>query len=222
MVGAEETPGMPELLDIWGRSHARYLAGRELLWHTGLSRTPGGLPLLGHGFAGGHRELAGCSQGSHHDQGRELQTKQVASSDSRSVLVTCGVHLPDGNGAWAFKLTPGGDGRPITRSRASKTKSRNRIEMRAVLAGLHAMTAEGEVLIITSSQYVVDGIHQIIDGPASKSEHLFDFTNANRDLWCQLGAEIENHRVTVQTFIGPGSPGSGRSMNRKEKCLNQV
>lgn len=196
-VGAEETPAETELLDIWGRSHARYLAQWGLLDRLGQLRTTSCTPLVGRGSAAGHREPADSSRGSNHDTSRGPLTSQVTSTDTASVLVTVGICLPDRNGAWAFRLSPVG-GRNVTDSGTSSVTRKHRMELKAVVAGLEATEQTRAVHIITMSDYVANGLVQLRDGPSNRAEQLLADISNNHDLWRQLAIAIESRRVTVQ------------------------
>ena len=196
-VGAEETPTETELLDIWGRSHARYLAQWGLRDRLGQLRTTSCSPLAGRGSAAGHREPADSSRDSNHDTGRGLLTSQATSTDTASVLVTVGFCLHDRNGAWAFRLSPVGR-RNVTDSGTSSVTRKNRMELKAVVAGLEATEQARPVHIITGSNYVANGLIQLRDGPTNRPEQLLAETSNNYDLWRQLAITIESRRVTIQ------------------------
>jgi len=112
---------------------------------------------------------------------------------------SCGPTNP-GPGGWAFIVLEGeelvreGSGRALT------STTNNRMELNAVLCGLASLEPGAEVLVVTDSQYVVNGI---VKGWAARWEQE-QYLNAqgeervNTDLWKALLVLVRERNVTWQ------------------------
>lgn len=99
-----------------------------------------------------------------------------------------------GPGGWACLLRFGAAERVLSGSEQDTTN--NRMELRAVIAGLAALKESCRVEVITDSQYVSRGMNEYIRRWVSagwlnsRGERI-----ANRDLWEELIRESGRHHV---------------------------
>jgi ribonuclease HI len=99
-----------------------------------------------------------------------------------------------------------GAGRTRKISGSTAHTTNNRMELRAVIAGLQALKRRCQVTLVTDSQYVVT----VLNGGRAK---------ANLDLVQQLRQLACRHDITVQqvrSHAGHASAGSAQAMN--ERC----
>lgn len=125
---------------------------------------------------------------------------------SQVELITDGACLGNpGPGGWAYILRSG-DSRE-ERSGGSSGTTNNRMEMTAALEGLRALKDPCEVLLISDSQYLLNGISswrfkwrehgwmRVLGGGQQKPV-------MNADLWQQLDALADRHTVRVRWVKG--------------------
>ena len=99
-----------------------------------------------------------------------------------------------GPGGWACLLRFGAAERVLSGSELDTTN--NRMELRAVIAGLAALKESCSVKVVTDSQYVQRGMNRYISRWVSagwlnsRGERI-----ANRDLWEELIRESGRHHV---------------------------
>ena len=114
-----------------------------------------------------------------------------------ATLYTDGGCRPNpGPGGWAaVLLRPGEDPQELSGSEPKTTN--NRMELKAAIEGLRALPAGHRVELFTDSEYVRKGITEWLERwrrngwrTAAKKEVL------NGDLWRELAAEPERHRVS--------------------------
>jgi ribonuclease HI len=111
-------------------------------------------------------------------------------------LITDGACVGNpGPGGWACILRHGNQKREIYGSAPLTTN--NRMELTAAIEGLRALKQPCEVEVITDSEYVKNGITLWIHGWKKKGW----LTAAkkpvvNQDLWQQLDAQANRHKVT--------------------------
>jgi ribonuclease HI len=116
-----------------------------------------------------------------------------------------------GPGGWGVVLRYGKTVRELHGGDPLTTN--NRMELTAVIAALQALTRPVPVLLYTDSRYVLDGITKWIPG----WERNGWMTAArkpvkNVDLWQQLVAAMEPHKVSWQWVKGhAGDPGNERA-----------
>lgn len=109
-----------------------------------------------------------------------------------------------GPGGWACLLRCGLVERELSGAEADTTN--NRMELRAVIAGLAALTEPCDVRVVTDSQYVQRGMTRYLARWAtvgwrtSRGEPV-----ANRDLWEALVRESNRHEVTWAWVRGHGA-----------------
>ena len=99
-----------------------------------------------------------------------------------------------GPGGWAALLRYNGTEREIAGGEANTTN--NRMEMRAVIEGLRALSRPCTISITTDSQYVIKGITEWIGGWKAKNWRTADKKPVkNVDLWQELDALRTGHSV---------------------------
>jgi ribonuclease HI len=109
-----------------------------------------------------------------------------------------------GPGGWACLLRCGSVERELSGAEADTTN--NRMELRAVIAGLAALKEPCAVRVVTDSQYVQRGMTRYLARWAtagwrsSRGEPV-----ANRDLWEALVRESSRHEVTWTWVRGHGA-----------------
>ncbi|MCB2108668.1 MAG: ribonuclease HI [Rhodobacteraceae bacterium] len=100
-----------------------------------------------------------------------------------------------GPGGWAALLRFNSTEKELAGGEADTTN--NRMELRAVIEGLNALTRPCTVRVTTDSQYVQKGITEWIDGWKRRNWRTADKKPVkNVDLWQALDAAREPHRVT--------------------------
>jgi ribonuclease HI len=116
-----------------------------------------------------------------------------------------------GPGGWGVVLRYGKTVRELHGGDPATTN--NRMELTAVIAALRALTRPVSVRLYTDSRYVLDGITKWIPGWERNGWK----TSArkpvkNVDLWQQLVAAMEPHKVSWQWVKGhAGDPGNERA-----------
>lgn len=106
-----------------------------------------------------------------------------------------------GPGGWGALLRMGKHEKELSGSDPDTTN--NRMEMTAVIRALNALTEPCEVMLHTDSRYVIDGITKWVHGWQRKG-----WVNAskqpvrNADLWHELIAAAQRHRVTWEWVRG--------------------
>ncbi len=115
-----------------------------------------------------------------------------------------------GLGAWAALLRYGQHEKML--SGAVPETTNNRMELMAVIEGLQALKEPVEVTIVTDSQYVKKGVTEWMpnwkrNGWKTASKKPVK----NKDLWEQLDAALQQHRVHWQWVKGhAGHPDNER------------
>ena len=89
-------------------------------------------------------------------------------------------------------------------SGAEKDTTNNRMELSAVIKGLQALTRSCEVTVVSDSKYVCDAINQKwLNSWKAKSWKKSDGKPVlNPELWKELDALLEKHKVTFQWIKG--------------------
>jgi ribonuclease HI len=99
-----------------------------------------------------------------------------------------------GPGGWAAILTSGGHERELTGYEPATTN--NRMELRAAIEGLRALTEPCEVDLWTDSQYVRNGITEWLPRWKRNGWRTADRKPVkNVDLWQDLEAAVARHQV---------------------------
>jgi ribonuclease HI len=82
-------------------------------------------------------------------------------------------------------------------SGGERATTNNRMELRAVIEGLNALTRPMRVAVYTDSQYVQKGITEWLPGWKKRNWHTADKKPVkNDDLWKALEAAASRHQVT--------------------------
>jgi len=110
-----------------------------------------------------------------------------------------------GPGGWGFLLrvpTPEGPkGKEASGGEPGTTN--NRMELKAAINGLLALSRPCDVDLHSDSQYVVKGITSWLEGWMKKGWRKADGQAViNVDLWQALDAELKRHRVTAHWVRG--------------------
>ena len=116
-----------------------------------------------------------------------------------------------GPGGWGVLLEWGDHTKELCGGDSETTN--NRMEIMAVIQGLRALSRTCQVLVVTDSIYVRDGVTKWMAGwkrngwrTAAKKPVK------NRDLWEELDAELANHHVDWEWVKGhAGHPGNERA-----------
>jgi ribonuclease HI len=121
------------------------------------------------------------------------------------ILFTDGSCLGNpGAGGWACLLRWGSAEREISGAEADTTN--NRMELRAVIAGLSALKEAAAVRVVTDSQYVQRGMTQYLPRWVQSSWRTSrGVPVSNRDLWEALLHESSRHEVTWTWVRGHGA-----------------
>jgi len=99
-----------------------------------------------------------------------------------------------GVGGWGALLRMGGTEKELFGGEPATTN--NRMELRAVIEGLSALTREAQVRVHTDSQYVQKGISEWIASWKRRGWRTADNKPVkNQDLWMQLDTVAARHRV---------------------------
>jgi ribonuclease HI len=120
-------------------------------------------------------------------------------------MITDGACLGNpGRGGWASILRYEDRAKEIWGSEPHTTN--NRMELRAAIEGLRALSEGCEIEVVTDSEYLKNGITSWIQGwkrngwkTSTKKAVL------NQDLWQELDAEVERHKVVWSWTKGHAS-----------------
>ncbi|RXR05215.1 ribonuclease HI [Pseudoxanthomonas composti] len=115
-----------------------------------------------------------------------------------------------GPGGWAALLRYGEREREIAGGEAHTTN--NRMELMAAIMGLETLTEPCEVILITDSQYVRQGITEWMPGWVRKNwKTASGGAVKNRDLWERLHAATLQHKIEWRWVKGhSGDPDNER------------
>ena len=109
-----------------------------------------------------------------------------------------------GAGGWACILRYGSAEKEISGVEANTTN--NRMELRAVIAGLSALKEPCALRVVTDSQYVQRGMSRYL--PLWVTRGWLNSRGvpvANRDLWESLVCESRRHQITWSWVRGHGA-----------------
>jgi ribonuclease HI len=99
-----------------------------------------------------------------------------------------------GVGGWGALLRMGGSEKELFGGEAVTTN--NRMELRAVIEGLSALTRAAQVRVHTDSQYVQKGISEWIASWKRRGWRTSDNKPVkNQDLWMQLDTVAAQHQI---------------------------
>ena len=116
-----------------------------------------------------------------------------------------------GPGGFAAIIEEEGETRDVTGGEPRTTN--NRMELKAVIAGLAVLEETSQVRIVTDSQYVAKGMTSWIHGWRRKGWKTASGSPVkNRELWEELDALAKRHRVQWEWVRGhDGHPGNERA-----------
>ncbi len=116
-----------------------------------------------------------------------------------------------GPGGWAAILESGKHRRELSGAEAATTN--NRMELSAAIEGLKALRKSCDVVLYTDSRYVKQGMTEWLPGWQRKGWRTASGKAVeNRDLWEQLVAAAEPHRIDWKWVRGHnGVPGNERA-----------
>jgi ribonuclease HI len=110
-------------------------------------------------------------------------------------------HGNPGPGGWAAILEYRGQRRELTGAEHATTN--NRMELRAVIEGLRALSEPCDVEVWTDSRYVVDGMRSWLAAWKARGWRTASKQPVrNEDLWRALDAEAARHRITWHLVRG--------------------
>lgn len=118
-----------------------------------------------------------------------------------------------GPGGWAAILTFGKHEKLLQGGEADTTN--NRMELRAALEGLKALSQSCEITLFTDSEYLKKGVTEWLEGWKTRRWRRKGGKLANADLWQALDAELEKHQISWHWV-------KGHSGNRKNEHVDQL
>lgn len=129
-----------------------------------------------------------------------------------------------GPGGWGALLLCNGHEKELFGYELETTN--NRMELKAVIEGLRALSREVYIDIFTDSKYVMDGAMQWMAGWKAKGWSKKGGLK-NVDLWQELDAELAKHKVNWQWVKGhSGVEGNERAdalaVKGREKAQEEV
>ncbi len=118
-----------------------------------------------------------------------------------------------GPGGWAYVLRHPVSGKAREGAGAEAQTTNNRMELRAVIEGLTALTRRSHVVLTSDSKYVLDGLKTWLDGWKRKGWVTASKAPVkNIDLWQALDALRQKHEIEFVWIRGH----SGHAEN--ERC----
>lgn len=126
-----------------------------------------------------------------------------------------------GPGGFAAIIEEEGETRDVTGGEPHTTN--NRMELKAVIAGLAALEETSQVRIVTDSQYVAKGMTSWIHGWRRKGWKTASGSPVkNRELWEELDALAKQHRVQWEWVRGhDGHPGNERADTLAKEAVHR-
>ncbi len=127
-----------------------------------------------------------------------------------------------GPGGWGALLQYKGRELELCGGEADTTN--NRMELMAVIQGLSALKRRSQVLLVTDSKYVMQGMQQWLAGWKQRGWKTASKQPVkNQDLWQQLDALVQQHDVQWQWVAGHrGHPGNERADDLANKGVEEV
>lgn len=108
-----------------------------------------------------------------------------------------------GPGGWAFILRHPGSGKEIERSGGEPETTNNRMELRAVIEGMMALTKPSTVDLTSDSRYVLDGLNEWMKAWKARGWRTADKKPVkNQDLWVRLDELAAAHEVRFHWIRG--------------------
>lgn len=127
-----------------------------------------------------------------------------------------------GPGGWGALLEY--KGRKLELFGGEDHTTNNRMELRAVIEGLSALKRRSNVLLVTDSKYVMQGMQQWLAGWKKRGWKTAGKQPVkNQDLWQQLDALVQQHDVQWQWVAGhAGHRGNERADELANKGVDEV
>lgn len=127
-----------------------------------------------------------------------------------------------GPGGWGVLLQY--KGRELELFGGEDSTTNNRMELQAVIEGLSALKRRSNVLLVTDSKYVMQGIQQWLANWKKRGWKTASKQPVkNQDLWQQLDALVQQHDVQWQWVAGhTGHPGNERADNLANRGVEEV
>lgn len=108
-----------------------------------------------------------------------------------------------GPGGWAFILRHPASGKEIERSGGEARTTNNRMELRAVIEGLTALTRPSKVEVWSDSKYVLNGLREWMDSWKARGWRTADKKPVkNKELWEELDHLKSKHDMTFHWIEG--------------------
>lgn len=127
-----------------------------------------------------------------------------------------------GPGGWGVLLQY--KGRELELFGGEDSTTNNRMELQAVIEGLSALKRRSNVLLVTDSKYVMQGVQQWLANWKKRGWKTASKQPVkNQDLWQQLDALVQQHDVQWQWVAGhTGHPGNERADNLANRGVEEV
>jgi ribonuclease HI len=108
-----------------------------------------------------------------------------------------------GPGGWAYILKHPSSGKSREASGAEPATTNNRMELRAVIEGLTALSKPSIVELYSDSQYVLNGLREWMKAWKARGWKTADKKPVkNRELWEELDLLMERHEVRFHWIRG--------------------
>lgn len=108
-----------------------------------------------------------------------------------------------GPGGWAFILRHNGTGKEMEKSGGEPATTNNRMELRAVIEGLGALTRPSAVDLTSDSKYVLEGLREWLDQWKARGWRTAAKKPVkNEDLWRKLDALRSTHELRFHWIAG--------------------
>lgn len=119
-----------------------------------------------------------------------------------------------GPGGWGAIMLYNDHERELSGFEADTTN--NRMEMKAVIEGLKALSEKCEVTIYTDSTYVMKGMQEWLPGWRARGWKTASKKPVkNKDLWIELDEQVNKHKTSWQWVKGH----NGDPMNERADAL---
>lgn len=127
-----------------------------------------------------------------------------------------------GPGGWGALLQY--QGRELELFGGEDDTTNNRMELQAVIEGLSALKRRSNVLLVTDSKYVMQGMQQWLANWKKRGWKTASKQPVkNQDLWQQLDALVQQHDVQWQWVAGhTGHPGNERADDLANRGVEEV